>query len=123
MTDYEKIWSFQNLYNAHKAARRGKRGTREVAEFELNLARNLTMLSEQLRMQTYEVTGYYSFMIHDPKERIIHALHFRDRVVQHCLCDEVLGPVLDRKLIYDNAACRSGKGNLFAIQRVSGFLK
>ena len=44
-------------------------------------------------------------MIHDPKDRVIHALHYRDRVVQHCLCDEVLAPALDRRLIYDNAAC------------------
>lgn len=122
MTDYEKLYDFQNLYQAHLIARRGKRNVREVIEFEMDLGANLTLLSEKIRNGTYKIQGYYSFTIYDPKYRIIHALHYQDRVVQHCLCDEVLAPILDKKLIYDNAACRIGKGTHFAISRVSKFL-
>lgn len=122
MTDYEKIFDFQNLYKAHTAARKGKRNTREVIDFEMNLSENLTLLSEELKKKTYKIKGYYRFSIYDPKYRIIHALHYRDRVVQHCICDEVLAPILDKKLIYDNSACRIGKGTHFAIDRVSKFL-
>lgn len=122
MTDYEKIYDFQNLYKAHTVARRSKRNTREVVEFEMNLGENLTILSDALKSGTYKMQGYYSFAIYDPKFRLIHALHYRDRVVQHCLCDEVLAPILDKKLIYDNSACRIGKGTHFAIGRVSKFL-
>ena len=121
MTDYEKIYDFQNLYKAHTVARRSKRNTREVIEFEMNLGENLTVLSEALKNGTYKMQDYYSFAIYDPKYRVIHALHYRDRVVQHCLCDEVLAPILDKKLIYDNSACRIGKGTHFAIGRVSKF--
>ena len=116
-TDFEKICDFQNLYKAHKAARLGKRGNREIIDFEMNLAENLTTISDLLKNRTYQMSGYYSFMVHDPKDRVIHALHYRDRVVQHCICDEVVAPTLDRKLIYDNAACRIGKGTHFAIGR------
>ena len=123
MKDYEKIYDFQNLYKAHTVARRGKRDTREVIEFEMNLGGNLTTLSNELGNGKYKMQEYYSFSIYDPKYRLIHALHYRDRVVQHCLCDEVLGPLLDKKLIYDNAACRVGKGTHFAINRVSKFLR
>lgn len=122
MTDYEKIYNFQNLYKAHTVARRSKRDTREVIEFEMNLGDNLTTLSDALKNGSYKMQDYYSFAIYDPKYRMIHALHYRDRVVQHCLCDEVLAPILDKKLIYDNAACRIGKGTHFAIGRVSKFL-
>ena len=123
MSDFEKIYSFENLYKAHKAARQGKRSTREVIEFEVNLAENLTELSDALKNHTYTLSGYYTFTVHDPKDRAIHALHYRDRVVQHCLCDEVLAPLLDKKLIYDNAACRLGKGTHFALNRVTDFLR
>ncbi len=112
-----------NLYQAHKTARKGKRSTKEVIEFELDLAGSLSSLSDSLQQKTYSISGYYRFFVHEPKERLIHALHYKDRVVQHCLCDEVLGPLLDKKLIYDNAACRIGKGNHFALARVSGFLR
>lgn len=123
MTDYDKICDFQNLYRAHTVARRGKRNTREVIEFEMNLSENLTEISDSLKAGTYRMSGYYSFMVHDPKDRLIHALHYRDRVVQHCICDEVIAPTLDRKLIYDNAACRLGKGTHFAISRLSSFMR
>ena len=123
MTDFEKIWDFENLYKAHKSARRGKQKTKEVISFELDLSRNLTELSGSIRNGTYSISGYYTFQVSDPKQRTIHALHYPDRVVQHCLCDEVLGPLLDRRLIYDNAACRIGKGTHFALDRVDSFLR
>ncbi len=123
MTDFERVWNFQNLYKAHLAARRGKRGNAETINFEMNLSSNLINISDSLKNHTYDLSGYYNFLVHDPKERSIYALHYKDRVVQHCLCDEVLSQILDPKLIYDNAACRLGKGTHFAIDRVSGFLR
>lgn len=123
MTDYEKICSFENLYRAHQAARRGKRNTTEVIEFELNLAERLTELSERLRSHTYQPDGYYHFYVYEPKKRSIHALKYADRVVQHCICDEVLSKCLEKRLIYDNAACRIGKGTHFAMYRLTGFLQ
>ena len=122
MTDFEKIWDFQNLYKAHKAARLGKRDTKEVIDFELNLSENISYLSDAIKNKTYKMSGYYSFYVHDPKKRKIHALHYVDRVVQHCLCDEVLSYVLEKRLIFDNAACRKNKGTHFALKRVKTFL-
>lgn len=122
MTDFEKIWNFENLYRAHCKARRNKRTTREVIAFEMNLSENLTRLSDMIRDGSYRVSEYYTFQVYDPKVRSIHALHYRDRVVQHCICDEVLAPTLDRRLIYDNAACRLGKGTHFAMHRLVGFM-
>jgi hypothetical protein len=123
MDDYEKIFNFQNLLKAHKKARRGKQGKREVIEFELNLAQNLCTLSEELKHRRYRIRGYYCFHVYESKKRTIHALNYRDRIVQHCLSDEVLEPLFEWHLIYDNAACRKGKGTLFAIERLSLFLR
>ena len=120
---YEKLCDFQNLYKAHRAARLGKRNTGEVITFEMNLSENLINLKQQLEDGTYNISGYYEFMVHDPKDRVIHALHYRDRIVQHALCDEILAPVLDKKLIYDNAACRKEKGTDFALNRTTGFMR
>jgi hypothetical protein len=123
MNDYEALCDFQNLYKAHLRARKGKRGTAECIAFEMELPQNLSRLQEELRSRTYRLSGYYSFQVFDPKRRTIHALHYRDRIVQHCLCDEVIEPVLEKRLIHDNAACRKGKGTDFARVRLSGFLR
>lgn len=122
MSEYDKLYDFTNLYNSHCIARRGKRMKAETIEFESDLAFMLTNLSETIRDRSYQIGGYYEFTVRDPKVRRIHALHYADRVVQHCLCDNILAPRLDRLLIYDNAACRIGKGTHFAIRRVNGFL-
>ena len=91
-------------------------------DFELNLSYNLTRLYYLLKKKTYRLEGYYEFRIHDPKERDIHALHYVDRVVLHCLCDEYLSQVIESKLVYDNAACRNDKGTHFALKRLKRFL-
>jgi len=122
LPQYDELCSFENLYKAHKAARKGKRHKREVIEFEMNLAENLCRLQRELEARTYRQRGYYHFMVYEPKARSIYAPYYIDRVVQHCLCDNILASVLEPRLIHDNAACRVGKGTHFAIRRLSHFL-
>lgn len=121
--EYEKIYAFENLYRAYKMAARCKRRKGEVIQFELNLAKELWALHDKLARRTYRPAGYHRFMIYDPKKREIQALSFRDRVVQHSLCDNVLKPYFERRLIYDCAACRENKGTHFAMNRLNEFLR
>ncbi|MDO4962074.1 MAG: RNA-directed DNA polymerase [Eubacteriales bacterium] len=127
MTDerysYENIYGFSNLYNAYRMAARGKRNAPDIIRFELDLAQNLWRLHEELKDRTYRPSGYYRFMIYDPKKREIQASYFRDRVLQHSLCDNILRPYFENRLIYDCAACRQGKGTHFAMRRLSEFLR
>lgn len=123
MTDYEKICDFQNLYQAHKKARLGKRDTVEVNRFEAHLAENLAKMSRSLQLRCYRMHDYYHFTVTEPKRREIFAAYYSDRVMLHCVCDQVLTPLLERHLIYDNAACRTGKGSHFALDRLSLFLR
>ena len=111
------------MYTAHKNARRCKRHKRDVIAFEMDLAKNLWELKERLENKEYEVGSYKRFMIYDPKVREIQALRYRDRVVQHSLCDNVLTPFFENRLIYDNCACRVGKGTHFGMNRLSGFMR
>jgi hypothetical protein len=90
MIAYKRMCSFENLLKAHYAARRGKRNKREVIEFEMNLGENICALQEQLAERKYKPSGYYHFSIYEPKQRSIFAPHYSDRVVQHCLCDNIL---------------------------------
>jgi hypothetical protein len=121
--EYEMMCDFGRLYAAHKAARRGKRGKAEVIGFEMDLARNLCDLQSALAAKTYSQKGYHHFTIYEPKKRSIFAPSYADRVVQHCLCDNVLAPALEPRLIFDNAACRKAKGTHFALDRFSGFMR
>lgn len=122
MTEWDTMIGFTGLYKAHRRARLGKRHKKEVIEFEMNLSENLWATHYDLKYGKYRVGGYHTFMIYDPKEREIQAIHYRDRIVQHTFCDNFLTPLLDRHLIYDNAACRKNKGSHFAIKRLRRFM-
>lgn len=86
-----------------------------MIQFELNISEELITLQSELKEKTYQVGDYYKFTIFDPKKREIQALPFRDRIVQHNLCDNILAPLMERHLIYDNSACRKGKDTLIPL--------
>lgn len=67
---------------------------------------------------TYKVSEYHEFTVYEPKERIIQTTSFKDKVVQHCLCDNVIMPRLERVFIEDNCAGQKGKGTLFGLDRL-----
>ena len=52
---------------------------------------------------------YHQFTIFDPKERLITAPCFRERVLHHAIMN-VCEPVFERWLIADTFACRRGQG-------------
>ena len=83
---FPQVVSFENLYWAYRAARKGKRGSEAAARFERRQEEELFALQEQLMNQTYTPGGYHSFYIHEPKRRLISAAPFRDRVAHHALC-------------------------------------
>lgn len=122
MNYFENIISFESLYKAHRRARLGKRHKKEVIEFEMELAKNLWEIHYELKYKRYKVGEYHKFMVYDPKEREIQAISYRDRIVQHSVCDNFLIPLLNNRLIYDNSACRKGKGTHFAIKRLRQFM-
>ena len=123
MTEYKKIYQFESLYQAYKATIKGKKEKKDVIQFELDLSNQLWKLHDELQMKLYRLGRYHCFQIYDPKKREIQALSIRDRVVQHSICDNVLKPYFEPRLIYDNAACREGKGTRFATDRLTKFMR
>ncbi len=83
---YPQIYDFGNLYTAYRKARKGKRSRAAVASFEFDLEHNLLALQNELRDQTYYPGPYHNFYIYEPKQRLVSAAPFRDRVVHHALC-------------------------------------
>lgn len=122
MTDFETMCSFENLYDAYKKARSGKRDKAACAEFELRTLDNIAKLREELVNKTYKMQKYNTFLVHEPKERVVMASSFRDRIVQHSLCDNVFQKRILPHFIYDNYASQKGKGTHFGLRRLHKFM-
>ena len=120
MTDYK------NLYRAYRKAKSGKRFNQSAARFSTASLDGVNQIRQQLIEQTYQIGQYNEFKIHEPKERVIKSCSFKDKVVQRCLCDNILLPRLKDVFITDNYAGQIGKGTLFGMERLKkthdGFL-
>ncbi|AHM74481.1 RNA-directed DNA polymerase [Yersinia hibernica] len=79
-------------------------------------------LAYDLFHQTYQPGAYTRFAVNDPKLREIYAPLFRDRLAQCWLVSQI-EPTVERQLIGDTFANRSGKGTLAAIHRVQRFMR
>jgi retron-type reverse transcriptase len=119
---FGQVTKFENLFNAYRDARKGKRYDSEILSFEFNAEENLLKLKRELEGWTYCHGGYREFIVNDSKKRRIKAAPFRDRVVHHALCN-IIEPVFEPTFIYDSYACRKEKGTQRALRRLKMFLR
>ena len=119
MTDFEKVIDFKNMYRAFRRAKSGKGYKKSSARFNIAALDGVHALIHQLKAREYRVSPYSEFKVYEPKERIIQTTSFKDKVVQHSLCDNVIMPRLERVFLYDNCAGQKGKGTLFGLDRLS----
>lgn len=115
MTDFEKVIDLKNLYKAYRKVKCGKGTKFSANKFSTMTFDGLIRLKQCLIDKTYRMSDYYEFTIYEPKERIIKAASFKDKIVQHSLCDNVLLPKLSQIFISNNFAGQKGKGTLFGL--------
>ncbi len=118
----ETICSWENLERAARNTRKRKRYRPYAERFELRRETILMELREQLLTGTWRPLPMRNFTIHDPKERLISAPAYRDRLVHHALC-QVIGPILERSMIAHSYSCRVGMGTRAARDHALGLVK
>ena len=111
--DKDIVTDYGNLYRAYKDAKRNKSYNGSCARFQMMSLEGIHMLKEQLERQTYNMAPYNAFKIYEPKERLIESCAFKDKVVQHVFCDNILHPKLKSEFIRTNYAGQKGKGTDF----------
>ena len=117
--NFDRVFTFNNLYNAFSKCKKGVMWKSSTKKYRANLLRNTHELYAQLKDATYRSKGFYEFdIIERGKHRHIRSVHISERVVQRTLCDESIIPLLERSLIYDNGASVKDKGVDFAIRRL-----
>ena len=119
MTEFQKLTSFENLYLSYVKSMRGKGKKKSAMKFDELALENILLIKDQLEDRSYEVSPYSEFVVSEPKQRIIKSGSFRDKVLQHCLCDHVLLPKMSEEFIPDNYAGQLGKGTLFGLNSLS----
>jgi retron-type reverse transcriptase len=117
---FSKITARDNLRLAVYRALRGKRERRDAREFVADLEANLRRMAAGLQSGSFPLGRCIQFTIHDPKERLITAPCFAERVLHHAIMN-VCEPEFERFLIDQTYACRRGKGRIAALQRAKRY--
>lgn len=95
-------------------AARGKAQRDSVRIYFDNFEHSTSQVGAALLQSRLPIGRYDSFEIRDPKQRIIHAAPFADRVAHHALVGR-MAPRLERSWVDSSYACRLGKGSHAAI--------
>lgn len=114
-TEFEKVTDFGNLYKAYRKSKTGKGFSKSKLKFEVAALDGIHQIKKMLEIDTYNVDPYNEFKVYEPKERIIKAGSFKDKIVQHSLCDNVLLPILENEFILTNYAGQENKGTDFGL--------
>lgn len=120
---FNKIVNEENIYKAYKKALKGKGKYHiEAMNFVLDEIYNLNTLKQSLIDETYQFDGYITFTVYEPKERVINAPHFKDKIVQLAI-NNVLKEVYDHCFIFDSYACIDNKGTHKCVDRIQHLMR
>ncbi len=115
---FYKNLTFEKLLQAHKRAKAHKTYKNEVIKFEMNLENNLINLLNNIKNHKYHLGNYYNFKVYEPKERLIKALPYVDRIVHQWYIEEFIKPNIVPKFIDTTFACLIDKGTHKAVSSV-----
>lgn len=122
--DFGTVFSYANLYRSYKRCRRGVAWKASVQKYITNAPLNVYHTFKELEAGKFRSPGFFEFDLYERgKHRHIRSTGIMERVVQRCLCDNALVPMLERSFIYDDGASMKNKGYDFAVRRITRHLQ
>lgn len=123
VSNFADCFTFSHLMRAANICASGVNWKHQVQQFMEHRLTYCAKLYHELHDGTYKPSKSQQFcVVERGKARHIKSVNFRDRVVQRCLCDHVLVPLIEQTVIEDNSACLKGRGLDYAFDRVRAFL-
>jgi hypothetical protein len=117
--NFDRIIDIDNLYQAFKDCKKNVSWKESVQRYEANALKNVIETRKKLIEGKSIQSGFVEFNLYERgKKRHIKSIHISERIVQKCLCDQVIVPLLSSTLIYDNGASIKDKGLHFAVRRL-----
>lgn len=104
----------QNIRLAWLKAIKGKRKAADVLSFQNDFLSNIERVRERLMSADPGWGKYRSFLVRDPKLRVINAAALPERIMHHAIMN-ILEPVFERFQVFHSYACRKGKGTHAAV--------
>lgn len=120
---FNNVFTFKNLWRSRCKSVKGVFWKASVQNYRNHSITNLAKTYKALYSNKFKSRGFREFTICERgKTREIKSIHISERVVQKCLCDYAITPLVTPHLIYDNGACIKNKGIHFSLYRAKKHL-
>ncbi len=111
---YYKYLTIDNIYNSYLIVKKTCKNKKDLYEFNLNLYTNIYNIYKDLYNKNYIFNKYKTFMIFEPKARLVMSQSISDKIVNHFITNYYLIPYLESSLIDSSVATRKNKGSGYA---------
>lgn len=117
--DFSALYSFENLWRSYLNCRKNVAWKGSVQRYIFDAPIRTARVHKKLLEGKYKCATPNEWDTYERgKLRHIKSVPIGERVVQRCLADNVLVPILTPTFIYDNGACMKYKGYDFAMRRL-----
>ena len=107
---FEKVCDINNIELADDKARKNKIKKYGINRHDKHRTKENLKLSEDIKNQNYHTSEYSTFVIYEPKERIIYRLpYYPDRITHHAIMN-VLESFFVRTFITNTYSCIKSRG-------------
>jgi len=120
---FDKHLNFEAFYQASLRVCKTKRNKVEVLRYNVDLETNIINLMDRIIDGKYKLGKYREFIVKEPKERIIKALPFQDRIVHQWYIHEFIKPYIIPRFISDTYACIDNRGTHKAVLKVQKYMR
>lgn len=122
--NFDWVFNYDHLYHSYKMCRKNVAWKASVQKYITNAPLNVYQTELRLKQGKFKSVGFSEFdLCERGKMRHIRSVGISERVVQRCLCDFALVPMLGRTFVYDNGASTEKKGYSFATRRLTKHLQ
>lgn len=119
LLSFNELFSYENLYKSYIRCRRNVGWKASTQKYIVQAPLNVYQTRKELMNGKFRSKGFCEFDLFERgKKRKIKSVKIEERIVQRCLCDHALVPVIERSFIYDNGASIKNKGYHFAMNRM-----
>ena len=115
--------TYDRFLSAHERASKSKGLRNDVLRFNLNMTSNLFRIMNVVGSGRYQPSEYWQFWVYDPKERLILALPYPDRIVHQWYIEEFIKPYYLPRFINDSYACIPRGGTHKAVDKIQSYMR
>lgn len=120
---FDKVVDMKNIYDAYKQVMKGNnKYCDDAIKFYRDETYNLHSLRNILIKNEYSFGNYTKFYVYEPKERLIYAPTFIDKVVQIAL-HNILKQIYFKCFIHDSYGSIDNKGTHKCVDRIQHFMR